>query len=161
MAIRELVDCPSAGADLKAIKFANALSFSLRLNNDFRIIERTAESLGHMAKFSPVSLVDYIEIELERSLEWLWVDKKPHRQVAACYVLQQLAENAPTIFFARISDFFKLIWEPLRDPNEQIRAAAGKSFSACLAVLEQVNATSCMPCITQLYPAYVSFRVVL
>ena len=34
--------------------------------------------------------------------------------MAACAVLHQLAENAPTIFFARLKDFFDRIWGPLR-----------------------------------------------
>ena len=58
MAIKELIDCPSAGAETKAIKFANTLSFAIRLNTDFYLLEIAAEALGYMAKFSPVSHVD-------------------------------------------------------------------------------------------------------
>jgi hypothetical protein len=50
-------------------------------------------------------------------------------------VLQQLAENAPTLLFARIKDFFDLIWGPLWDAKDKIRFAASRALSSCLAVL--------------------------
>ena len=138
--IRELIECTSAGAEAKVIKFANTLSAALKGNTDFALIVLVAEALGHMARCSPVAHVDFVESELNRALEWLRVDVSrdlPHRRLAACAILQQLADNAPTIFFARTSEFFDIIWGPLRDAKEPIRLAAAKALSACLAVLKQ------------------------
>lgn len=138
--IRELIDCTSAGAEAKVIKFANTLSAALNGNTDFALIALVAEALGHMARYSPVAHVDFVESELSRALEWLRVDPSrdlPHRRLAACAILEQLADNAPTIFFVRTSEFFDIIWGPLRDPKEPIRLAAAKALSACLAVLKQ------------------------
>lgn len=124
LAIRELIDCTSAAAESKVIKFANTLATSLKANTDFTLIELVADAFGHMARHSPVSHVDYVESELNRSLEWLR-GSIPYRRFAACSLLQQLAENAPTIFFARTKEFFDLIWDPLWDVKEPIRLSAG------------------------------------
>ena len=109
---------------------------ALKKNTDFHLIESIAEAFGHMARNSPVSHVDFVECELNRALEWLR-GEQPHRRLAACAVLQQLAENAPTIFFARTKEFFDLVWGPLWDSREKIRLCAAKALSACLAVLRQ------------------------
>ena len=136
LAIRELIDCTSAAAESKVIKFANTIAAVLKANTDFALIELVADALGYMARHSPVSHVDYVESELNRALEWLH-GTQPHRLFAACVVLQQLADNAPTIFFVRTREFFDLIWGPLWHSREFIRLSAGKALSACLAVLSQ------------------------
>ena len=134
--MRELIDCTSAAAESKVIKFVNTIAAVLKGNTDFSIIELIADALGYMARHSPVSHVDYVESELNRALEWLH-GSQPHRLFAACVVLQQLADNAPTIFFVRTREFFDLIWGPLWHFKEFIRLSAAKALSACLAVLSQ------------------------
>jgi FKBP12-rapamycin complex-associated protein len=136
LAIRELINCTSASAEAKVIQFANTLATALKVNTDFFLIELVADAFGHMARYSLVSHIDYVEVELNIALEWLR-GSIPHRRFAACAVLQQLAQNAPTIFFASKKEFFDLIWDPLWDNKEKIRLAAGKALSACLAVLSQ------------------------
>lgn len=155
--IKELLKCTSSSTESKVTKFAKALVTALNANNDFSIIELIAETLGHMARYSPVSDVDYLEVELNKALGWLQAsgsrsmlsssanakggrsvgsmtlkarqvsnsssssnNNNSYRQYAACKVLYQLATNAPTIFFARINEFFDLIWGPLWDTNIQV-----------------------------------------
>lgn len=137
LAIRELIECTSAAAETKIIKFARALSMALGAASDFFLIELIADAFGHMAKNSPVSHRDYLEGELVRALDWLKGKGTTPRRFAACMILQQLATNAPTIFFVKINEFFDLIWSPLWDPKETIRNVAGKALSACLAVLKE------------------------
>lgn len=135
-AIKELITSPSATAELKATQFSHVLSLALKNNTDFQLLELIANTLGHMAKHAPVSQVESVEAELIRSLEWLR-GNIPHRRLAACAVLHQLAENAPTIFFVRCKEFFELIWGPLRDPKEAIRLCAARALSSSLSALEQ------------------------
>ncbi len=71
LAIRELINCTSAAAEQKVATLANTLSNALKSNTDFEIIELIAAALGHMAKSSSVSQVDYVESELNQALEWL------------------------------------------------------------------------------------------
>jgi tetratricopeptide (TPR) repeat protein len=137
-AIRELIDSASSSSEEKVIKFSSALGSALKSNTDFALTEQIADALGYMARVSPVANVDYVEIELIRSLDWLR-GEIPYRRLAACVVLQQLAENAPTVFFGRAREFFDYIWGPLWDPREDIRVTAAKALCACLSVLRQRN----------------------
>ena len=90
------------------------------MNTDYQLIELVAAALGDMARSSPMAQVDYVESELNQALDWLRESQErsdqsqSHRRFAACAVLQQLAENAPTVFFVRTKEFFDLIWKPLR-----------------------------------------------
>jgi hypothetical protein len=136
LAIRELIDCTSAAAEAKVIKFANTIAAVLKANTDFSLIELVADALGYMARHSPISHVDYVESEMNRALEWLH-GSQPHRLFAACVVLKQLADNAPTIFFVRTREFFDFIWGPLWHADKIIRLSAGRALCACLAVLSQ------------------------
>lgn len=137
MAIRELTGCTSASAEGKIKLFAKALGEALYESTDYMLIELIADAFGHMARFSPVSQVEYLESELNRALEWLRLRNTSHHRFSSCVMLQQLAKNAPTIFFARITEFFDLIWSPIWDQKEKIRVVAGKALSACLAVLKE------------------------
>jgi hypothetical protein len=136
LAMRELIGCSSVSTESKVIKFANTLASALKGNTDYGLLQIIARALGLMAKTSSISHVDYVESELNRALEWLRTDQA-HRRFAACAVLQQLAENAPTVFFAKTKEFFDLIWGPLWDSKEKIRYAAAKALCACLALLSQ------------------------
>lgn len=134
-AIQELIDCSSAATESKVIKFANTLSKALKVNTNFSVLEFVAEALGCMARHAPAAHDDYVDFELNRALEWLR-STVPHCRFAACAVLHQLAENAPTLFFVRSRDFFDYIWGPLRDVKDSIRICAAKALSASLVVMK-------------------------
>ena len=135
-AVQIMTESTSSASEKKIIKFADALSLALVNSTDFLLIQMLAEAIGHVAKYSVVSHVEYVERELDRSLEWL-EGNVSHRRLAACAVLQQLAENTPSIFFAKSKEFFSLIWLPLRDTKNEVRFSAAKALSACLAVLKE------------------------
>jgi serine/threonine-protein kinase mTOR len=136
LAIRELIACPSATPDTKTAKFSQVLSIALSSNSNFELLENIAEAIGYISKCTPVPLVDFIEKELSRSLEWLQ-DGLSYRRLAACVTLQHLANTAPTLFFVQCKEFFDLIWSPLRDPKERIRLSAARALSACLHDLDK------------------------
>lgn len=136
LAIRELINCPSAIPDAKTAKFSQVLSIALNTNTHFELLESIAGVLGYIAKHTPVPLVDFIEAELSRALEWL-EGTIPHQRLAACAMLEQLANNTPTLFFVQCKAFFDLIWSPLRDSKERIRFCASQALSACLHDLDK------------------------
>lgn len=136
LAIRELVNSPSAIPDAKTSKFCEVLSTALGTNSNFELLEMIACAMGYIFRYTPVPLVDVIESELARALEWLQ-SAEPPRRLAACAVLQQLAENTPTIFFVQCKEFFDLIWSPVRDPKERVRLCAAQAVSACLHDLDK------------------------
>jgi serine/threonine-protein kinase mTOR len=132
--MREIIKCPSASADQKALQFANALSLALSSSTDFQLLELIADALGYMARYAPVSHQESVEMELTRALDWLR-GSTPHRRLAACAVLHQLAENAPTIFFVRCKEFFDRIWGPLRGVVSVISADTAHAHSVCALLL--------------------------
>ena len=70
-------------------------------------------------------LIAFKSNQVDRGLEWLHSDQSS-RRLAACFVLKELAENAPTLFFAKTSEFFDRIWIVLRDPKPIIRINAAR-----------------------------------
>lgn len=133
--MKHLIDCTSAAAESKLITFANTLSEALKSNTDFFILEQIADAFGHMARYSLVLHLDCIERELNNAFDWLRSSTAIHQRFASCAILKVLAENAPTLLFARIKDFFDLIWDPLWDSKDRIRFAASKALSSCLSAL--------------------------
>ena len=135
LAISELIDCTSAAIEQKVIKFANTLGNTLKTAKDYNLIQMIASCLGSMARHTTaVSHADYVERELDRSLEWLRGGNS-HRILAACALLKQFAANAPTIFSVRSKDFFDLIWRPLCERRIELRYAAAGALSASLRML--------------------------
>lgn len=135
LVLKQLIDCTSAASELKLIRFADTLSEALKKNTDFALLELIADAFGHIARFGILSHLDCIERELCNALDWLAGNSQVYQRFAACSILQQLAENSPSILFNRIKDFFDLIWSPLWDARDEIRYAASRAVSSCLAVL--------------------------
>ncbi len=102
---------------------------------------QASKTLGHLARSSVVPNADYVEFEVDRGLEWLHSDQSS-RRLAACFVLKELAENAPTLFFAKTGDFLERVWIVLRDGKPIIRLSAARALSACLRILAQRSAIS-------------------
>ena len=135
--IRNLIDCPSANTDAKTTSFSQILSASLSSNKNFDVIVLMAHTMGYLIQYAPAPLVDFIESELSRALEWLQAPSPAHRKLAGCAVLEQLANNAPTLFYVKCKEFFDLIWGPLCDPKERLRIAAAQALSACMHELDK------------------------
>jgi hypothetical protein len=95
---------------------------------------QASKTLGHLARSSVVPNADYVEFEVDRGVEWLSSDQSS-RRLAACFVLKELAENAPTLFFAKTGEFLERVWVVLRDQKPIIRLSAARALSGCLRIL--------------------------
>lgn len=51
--------------------------------------------------------------------------------------LQEMAENASTVFNVHVPEFVDAIWVPLRDPALPVRERAVEALRACLNVIEK------------------------
>jgi hypothetical protein len=51
-------------------------------------------------------------------------------------VLEQLAVNAPTLFFRHVNDFFHHIFDVLWDEHVEVRVAAEQALYACFLLLD-------------------------
>ncbi|KAH8063833.1 phosphatidylinositol kinase [Aureococcus anophagefferens] len=115
----------------------------------------------------PASSSDHVEFEVGRALEWL---QRPagadghlggakaaadapggaQRRLAACLVLRELAKHAPTLFYARVRDFFERVWPALMDARSpDVREAAAAALGAALEIVarrrRRSTATSTAP----------------
>ena len=99
-----------------------------------------ARVLGHLARVRGSMAAEPVELELRRSLEWLQQDHpaEPSRhRHAACLVITELAENAPTLLFVHIREVFAHLWTAVRDARLAVREAATRALRACLRVVSQ------------------------
>ena len=74
----------------------------------------------HLARVRGSMAAESVERELLRSLEWLEhpQDLEPARhRHAACLVITELAENAPTLLFVHIREVFGHLWTAVRDAS--------------------------------------------
>ena len=99
-----------------------------------------AHILGHLARVRGSMAAESVERELRRSLEWLQhpqgLEPSRHRH-AACLVITELAENAPTLLFVHIREVFGHVWTAVRDARLAVREAAARALRACLRVVGQ------------------------
>lgn len=161
-ALEALIGAPSAEPEGKGSKFADVLSSALRRccegdrpsgclrasDAQREFVTRCAAALGRLARRGPASSSAHVEVEVSRALEWL--EDEPQRRnrfsrkrLAACLVLRELARHAPTLFYARVRDFFEKIWPAVVDVSHpDVRDAAASALAAALELVAARTATS-------------------
>jgi FKBP12-rapamycin complex-associated protein len=135
----------------KITRFSNYLRNILtNQHGDAPTVLMVTRALGRLAKASDSTTsktltAEWVDFETKRALEWLEGDNttthRAHRddgrRYAAVYVLKELAENAPTLFYAHVQDFLKHIWNGLRDPSHIVRDGSKLALSAVLALISE------------------------
>lgn len=101
---------------------------------EYEFLMQASKTLGHLARSSVVPNADYVEFEVDRGVEWLSSDQSS-RRLAACFVLKELADNAPTLFYSKTGEFLERVWVVLRDQKPIIRLSAARALSGCLRIL--------------------------
>ena len=104
----KLIDCDAIDAAQKASKYSNYLWAALR-SNDARVLDRSAQALGHLARPGRAYIVELVEAEVTSAFEWLQPDNKQEsRKLAAVLLMRELAKNSPTLFYGFIPQIFDL-----------------------------------------------------
>lgn len=57
--------------------------------------------------------------------------------VTHLFIVQEMAENASTVFNVHVPEFVDAIWVALRDPSLDVRERAVEALRACLRVIEK------------------------
>ncbi|TMW61633.1 hypothetical protein Poli38472_010696 [Pythium oligandrum] len=128
------------------IRFANYLRHFLAQPNTSRTALLAASAaLGHLASSNTTNGVSgtlvaaFVDFEVKRAFEWLQGERQEaifsQRRLAACFVLRELAQSAPTLFHVNLTTFFQSIWGAIRDVRVEIREAATEALSACLQLI--------------------------
>lgn len=100
-------------------------------------MEYAAGTLGRLVRAGGASLSDVVEEQVKRGLHWLAGPRQEHARLAGVIVLQELANAAPAVFNVHVRSFIEVIWNPLRDPKPNTRAAAVSALRACLVLVEK------------------------
>ncbi|KAG6609025.1 Phosphatidylinositol kinase (PIK-L1) [Phytophthora cinnamomi] len=128
------------------IRFVNYLRYFLQQPHTSRAaLLAAASAMGKLAasSVSGTLVASFVDFEAKRAFEWL--QDGPHaarnealvsqRRLAACFVLRELAQAAPTLFHVNLTTFFQSIWGAVRDPRVEIREAATSALAACLQLI--------------------------
>lgn len=140
LAIDHLIDVDCEENEYtKITRFANYLRNTLSNQySDQTAVQMVAKALGRLARVgaSGTLTAEWVEFEAKRALEWLQ-HKEDAKRYAAVLVLRELADNAPTLFYAHVNSFLEFIWIALRDSNLTIREGAGEALRAVLQLMSE------------------------
>lgn len=134
----------------KITRFSGYLRNTLtNQHSDTTTVVMVTKALGKLAKISGYSTsktltAEWVEFETKRALEWLEGDSKHKddgRRYAAVLVLKELAENAPTLFYAHVATFLDHIWNGLRDQSVIVREGSVLALRAVLALISERRST--------------------
>ncbi|KAL4134546.1 hypothetical protein PRIC2_004843 [Phytophthora ramorum] len=143
LAIERLIDVSNED---QFIRFVNYLRYFLQQPQTSRVaLLAAASAMGKLAasSVSGTLVASFVDFEAKRAFEWL--QEAPHaarnealvsqRRLAACFVLRELAQAAPTLFHVNLTTFFLSIWGAVRDVKVEIREAATSALAACLQLI--------------------------
>lgn len=138
-ALNALIDFDSGVGEESATKtarFSNYLS-SLILSNDINIMKQATKTLGKLATPGGTLTGDFVDFEAKKAIEWLQSDTRQHenRRHAAILIITALAENAPLLLQAYITQILEHIWVPLRDHKLIIRDDAAIALQKCMSII--------------------------
>lgn len=146
LAIERLIDVSNED---QFIRFVNYLRYFLQQpQTSRRALLAAASAMGKLAasSVSGTLVASFVDFEAKRAFEWLQEGQPgshaarnealvSQRRLAACFVLRELAQAAPTLFHVNLTTFFQSIWGAVRDPKVEIREAATSALAACLQLI--------------------------
>ncbi|KAG2382314.1 hypothetical protein C9374_005516 [Naegleria lovaniensis] len=117
-------------------------------SNESQIVLMVAKTFGKLARASDSSTsktltAEWVEFEIKRALEWLKGDDNNNKKnddgkrYAAVFVLKELAENAPTLFYGHVQSFLSVIWNGLTDANIGVRTGSVQALHAVLGLISE------------------------
>ncbi|KAL7994292.1 putative serine/threonine-protein kinase ATM [Plasmopara halstedii] len=146
LAIERLIDISNED---QFIRFVNYLRYFLQQPQTSRgALLAASSAMGKLAasSVSGTLVASFVDFEAKRAFEWLQDTQLgshivrneavvSQRRLAACFVLRELAQAAPTLFHVNLTTFFQSIWGAIRDQKVEIREAATSALAACLQLI--------------------------
>ncbi|KAF9586443.1 phosphatidylinositol kinase- protein kinase tor1 [Lunasporangiospora selenospora] len=103
---------------------------------DVKTMTVAARALGKLAQQGGTFTTEFVEFELKRAIEWLTAgDRQEARRHASVLVLAELVRHADVIVYPHVGSILDHIWVAFRDPNQNIRVAAGDALRAVLVIV--------------------------
>uniref|UniRef100_M4B9E7 non-specific serine/threonine protein kinase n=1 Tax=Hyaloperonospora arabidopsidis (strain Emoy2) TaxID=559515 RepID=M4B9E7_HYAAE len=146
LAIERLLDVSNED---QFIRFVNYLRYFVQQpQTSSTALLAAASAMGYLAasRVSGTLVASFVDFEAKRAFEWLQeaaggAHAQRHealvsqRRLAACFILRELAQAAPTLFHVNLTLFFQSIWGAVRDARVEIRDAATSALAACLQLI--------------------------
>ena len=134
LAIECIVSLESKNKITRLNRFANYIKNILKLRQ-LPVLEPVACALCRICVHALAFTTEMVNDQITRSIEWMRDGN--FNQLAALFILRELAQSAPQHFFLHAQSFFDGIFEPLRHRDPEVREAAGAALFAAFCVLAE------------------------
>ncbi|CAK7232972.1 phosphatidylinositol kinase-related protein kinase tor1 [Sporothrix eucalyptigena] len=136
-ALDAFVDFDGVDATVKYTRFASALT-RLMSGKDINCMQPAAIVIGKLCRPGGGSLVSsLVDTDVQLALEFLQDGSSEERRYSAALLLREIARNAPTLMYGKVTDILDWIWVGLRDPRHLIRVTSAEAVSACFKIISE------------------------
>ncbi|CAK7224906.1 phosphatidylinositol kinase-related protein kinase tor1 [Sporothrix bragantina] len=136
-ALDAFVDFEGVDATVKYTRFASALT-RLMSGKDINCMQPAAIVIGKLCRPGGGSLVSsLVDTDVQLALEFLQDGSSEERRYSAALLLREIARNAPTLMYGKVTDILDWIWVGLRDPRHLIRVTSAEAVSACFKIISE------------------------
>ena len=136
-ALDAFVDFEGVDATVKYTRFASALT-RLMSGKDINCMQAAAIVIGKLCRPGGGSLVSsLVDTDVQLALEFLQDGSSEERRYSAALLLREIARNAPTLMYGKVTDILDWIWVGLRDPRHLIRVTSAEAVSACFKIISE------------------------
>ncbi|ERT00909.1 Atypical/PIKK/FRAP protein kinase [Sporothrix schenckii ATCC 58251] len=136
-ALDAFVDFEGVDATVKYTRFASALT-RLMSGKDINCMQPAAIVIGKLCRPGGGSLVSsLVDTDVQLALEFLQDGSSEERRYSAALLLREIARNAPTLMYGKVTDILDWIWVGLRDQRHLIRVTSAEAVSACFKIISE------------------------
>ncbi len=136
-ALDAFVDFEGVDATVKYTRFASALT-RLMAGKDINCMQPAAVVIGKLCRPGGGSLVSsLVDTNVQLALEFLQDGSSEERRYSAALLLREIARNAPTLMYGKVTDILEWIWVGLRDQRHLIRLTSAEAVSACFKIISE------------------------
>lgn len=141
LAIDRLIEFEGEELMARLSRYAQYLRISFP-SSDPQVTILAAKVLGKLAFVGGPLAAEFIDVEINRALEWIQIEKSEHRRHAAILIFYQLALNVPMFVLGHLPQILEHIWPGLRDSKISIRMASYDTLQVCINIISQRYVTS-------------------
>merc|ERR550534_1208695 len=117
------------------IRFMHYLRRAFEQPSKIEVLRAAAEAMAHLAMLGGPLSADIVSFEVKQGTEWLQQDYPEHNQLAAVFVIGELAQKSPTLFNVHVEECLKVLPQALKSVKPEIRNGAKGALRGCLRLL--------------------------
>ena len=149
-ALDVFVDFDGVDPTAKYTRFAAALR-RLMSGRDINCMQPAAIVIGKLCRPGGSLVSSLVDTDVLLALEFLQDGSTEERRYSAVLLLREIARNAPTLMYSKVSDIFEWIWVGLRDQRHLIRVTSAEAVSACFKIIRERDQEVKQQSMTRMY----------